>query len=99
MKGSLIIKLKELISGRSKKPWANIECNGFNDDMGIGFSMSWNQAFIRNLEERGFQGIDENETVNNFMLFCGAQMVNDRQDEINPDATPNLTSEANTFRR
>ena len=98
MKASILIKIKEWLSGTSKKPWACIECDGINDETGIGFSMTWNKAFITNLEQRGFQGINQNETVQNFLMFCGAQMLQREENNVNPAEMPNLSSDANLLK-
>lgn len=96
MKRSFLVALKEFFAGKSKEPWAAIEFNGVNDGT-VSFAMSWNEAFIRNLDSVGFTGINQEETVQNFFMYiANMQAV---QDVVNPEGMPNLTSEANTLRR
>lgn len=96
MKRSFVVALKEFFVRKSKTPWAAIEFNGVHDGT-VSFAMSWNEAFIRNLDSVGFTGINQEETVQNFMMYmANMQAV---QDVVNPEGMPNLTNEANTLRR
>lgn len=96
MKRSFLVALKELFVRKSSTPWAAIEFNGVQEGA-VAFSMSWNEAFIRNLDSVGFTGINQEETVQNFLLYiANMQAV---QDVVNPEGTPNLSNEANTLRR
>jgi hypothetical protein len=97
MKRSWFVAIKEFFSSRSKTPWAAIEFNGVQDGT-VAFAMSWNNAFIQNLESVGFQGINQEETIQNFFLYI-ANMNAIRDDVVNPDALPNLSNESNTLRR
>ncbi len=96
MKRSKLVALKEMISANSKEPWAAIEFNGVQEGA-VAFSMSWNKSFLRNLEESGFQGINPEETIQNFFMFMAN--MNIVQDVVNPEGTPTLSNEANTLRR
>ena len=98
---SFLIKLQEKLKAKSKTPWSCFETSGIDADGRIGWSMRWNKAFIEHLNARGFQGINDEETVQ--MFFMMSQMMPDdiaqQGDVVNPAATPNLTNEANTLRR
>ena len=96
MKRSLLIAIKEFFVRKSSTPWAAIEFNGIQNGS-VGFSMSWNDAFINNLDSAGFTGLNQEETVQNFFLYiANMQAV---QDVVNPESMPNLSNEANTLRR
>lgn len=97
MKRSFLVALREFLCSKSKKPWAAIEFNGVNDGS-IAFSMSWNNSFIENLNASGFQGINQEETIQNFFLYM-ASMSAAQSDSVNPDEMPNLSNEANILRR
>lgn len=96
MKRSLFVKLKELFSSKSTSPWACAEFNGVEADGRVGFAISWNKAFIQNIERAGFQGINEEETVQNFLMFIAAGQVTD---DVNPEEMPTLTSDSNILLR
>jgi hypothetical protein len=101
MKRSLLVSLKEKLSATSKEPWACFETGGPDDEGRLEFSISYNKAFIANLHKQGYQGINDEETVQMFFIstrMLPESMMND-VDTINPSATPNLTSEANKFVR
>lgn len=100
---SLLINLKEKLVSRSSKPWACFETSGLSEE-GLGISMHWNSSFIKHLHSQGISGSNDNETIQLFFLFMSgkiAESINAASDDgqINPDATPNLTSEANRFIR
>ena len=101
MKRSLLVSIKELFSKNSKNPWACFETTGPNEDGRVAFSISANKAFIKNLQDLGMGGINDEETVQ--MFFLQMRMIPENMvptdDAVNPDATPNLTNEANQFRR
>lgn len=102
MKRSWLIRLKERLVARSKKPWACFETSGPTPDGRIEFSISWNTQFIKQLRAAGFEGDTEEAMVQGF--FISAQMIPEelltpQDDTINPEATPRLTSEANIFRK
>jgi hypothetical protein len=94
--------LQEKIMSFSKHPWSAFETNGMDKDGRIGWSMRWNQAFIKHLNAAGFQGLSDEETVQQFFMMSQMlpeELANQGTDVVNPAATPNLTSEANTLRR
>jgi hypothetical protein len=101
MKRSWLISLKELLTRPSKKPWACFETTGPDPTGKLGFSISWNPAFVANLQQLGMSGSTEEETIQ--MFFLQLRMIPDsllnQEDTVNPSATPNLTNEANLFRR
>ena len=100
MKRSFLVSLKERLAKGSKKPWACFETTGPDADGRVAFSISANKAFIQNLQNLGLGGINDEETVQ--MFFLQLRMIPDdmaTDDAVNPDATPNLTNEANQFRR
>lgn len=96
MKRSLLIRIKEWYENKSKEPWACIEVSGSGEN-GIPFSMSWNKAFINQLTSQGFAGINEEDTVNNFMIFCASQLTN-QNNTVESLELPRLSSEANSFK-
>lgn len=101
MKRKFLIALQEKLVSKSKEPWACFETSGPDKEGRLGFSISWNKAFIANLHQQGYQGMNDEETVQMFFLathMIPEEMMNDL-DTVNPDATPNLTNEANTLRR
>jgi hypothetical protein len=104
MKRSFLVALKELFSRGSKKPWACFETTGPDETGKLGFSISWNSAFTENLQKLGMAGQTDEETVQ--LFFLQLRMIpdalvpkEDETDVVNPEATPNLTSEANQFVR
>lgn len=102
MKRSLLISLKEKLSSRSTKPWACFETSGPADDGRIAFSISCNDAFVKNLHKFGYQGITDEETVQNFFLaarIIPEELLNSATEgSVNPSGgTPHLTDEANRF--
>jgi hypothetical protein len=101
MKRSWLIRLKELIMRRSKKPWACFETSAPDKDGKVAFSISYNDAFALRLIEQGMGAATYEETVQ--MFFLQLRMIPEElvgtEDAVNPDATPNLTNEANQFRR
>lgn len=101
MKSKFLIWVQEKLSARSKTPWACFETEGMDATCRIGWTMNWNKAFIDHLNSKGFQGLSDEETVQQFFMF--SQMLPEelahQADTVNPDATPNLTNEANTLRR
>jgi len=103
MKRSWLVSIKEKIAQRSKNPWACFETSGPDESGRIGFSISWNPAFVRNLEKLGMGGATEEETIQ--LFFLQVRMIPDSMnpdaevEAINPEATPELTSEANKFVR
>lgn len=101
MKRSWLISLKELLAWNSKKPWACFETTGPTKDGRVEFSISANKAFVQNLKDLGMGATTDEETVQ--MFFVQTRMVPEElveDDEVvNPQATPNLTNEANKFVR
>jgi hypothetical protein len=101
MKRTFLISLQEKFARMSKKPWANFETTGPDQEGRVGFSISWNKAFINNLHAMGMQGINDEETVQ--MFFLSARMVPEEMvkdvETVNPAEMPGLTNEANTLRR
>lgn len=101
MKRSRLIAIQEWFKKKSSKPWAAFETTGPNDEGMVEFSISWNKAFIENLQKRGYDGANEEDTVS--MFFLSTRMIPgdmfEEDDTINPEATPRLTSEANILKR
>jgi hypothetical protein len=101
MKTKFLIWLQEKLAAKSKTPWACFETSGMDNDGRIGWTMHWNDAFIQHLNARGFQGLSDEETVQQFFML--SQMLPDElakdADAVNPAEMPNLTNEANTLRR
>lgn len=101
MKRSWLIQIKELLARRSKKPWACFETTGPDKDGRVGFSISYNDAFIKNMANLGMSGTTPEETVQLFFLQMRMipESMMDQEDTVNPEATPNLTNEANQLIR
>src|SRR5271155_2600240 len=103
MKQSWLISLKEKIAGYSKTPWAVFETEGPDSEGRLGFSIAWNPAFVRNLEKLGMAGQTEEETIQLFFLqlrmIPDSMSPDDPTANVNPEATPNLTDEANKLVR
>jgi hypothetical protein len=102
MKRSMLISLKEKLSAKSSTPWACFETCGPSDDGRIAFSISCNDAFVKNLHKFGYQGISDEETVQNFFLaarIIPEELLNSGPEvNVNPSGgTPHLTDEANRF--
>jgi hypothetical protein len=104
MKKSKLISAKELLSSKSKTPWACFEtCGIVSEDgtKGVPIGMYWNDAFIKDLAKVGIQGQNDQETMQLFFLYMASQVANAVSEEIgdvvNPEATPNLSSDANSF--
>ena len=101
MKRSWLINFKEFLARRSKKPWACFETTGPNADGRVAFSISFNTAFARNLQNLGMGGTNDEETVQ--LFFMQLRMIPedlvDQEDIVNPEDTPNLSNEANKFVR
>lgn len=90
--------LKDKFKSRSSVPWAEFETAGFEADGNIQFKMRWNEAFINMLRSKGFEGMQQ-EMVENFLMACQMMPANLPTDTVNPESMPNLTNEANSFRR
>lgn len=104
MKKSKLISLKELISSKSKQPWACFETCGVvsqEGEKGMPIGMYWNDSFIQHLSSIGIQGQTDQETLQMFFLYMASQVAETFSEAVgnvvNPEATPNLSSEANTF--
>ena len=101
MKRKFLIALQEKLVSKSDKPWACFETGGPDAEGRLEFSMSWNKAFIENLNKQGIQEITDEETVQ--MFFLATKMLPELMmasaDTVNPEATPSLTSEANILKR
>jgi len=100
MKRSWLIALKEAMSWNRKQPWACFETTGPSKDGRVEFSISANKAFIENLKALGMGGTTDEETVQ--MFFVQTRMIPEDlmgDDTVSPEATPNLTHEANKFVR
>lgn len=100
MKRKFLVYLQEKLANYSKRPWAAFETTGLEAGTGqVAFSISWNSAFIKNLQAAGFQGTTDEETVQ--MFFLSARMIPNEllgnEDTVNPAEMPNLTNEANRF--
>jgi hypothetical protein len=98
MKKSTLINMKELLESRSKKPWACFETEGITEN-GLGVAMHWNEAFVKHLHTLGIQGANDHETLQLFFMYMSSRIADGLigEDTINPEAMPNLTSEANKF--
>ena len=99
MKRSKLIAAAERLKKNSKEPWACFETSGPDKDGRVGFSVSYNQAFIDNLTQLGLSGMTDEETVQLFFLQMRMVPEGVDQEAVNPTATPNLTNEANRFVR
>jgi hypothetical protein len=101
MKRKFLIALQEKLVANSKDPWACFETTGPDPEGRLQFSISWNKAFISNLHAQGYQSMTDEETVQMFFLSTHMlpESMLDDADTVNPEATPNLTNEANTLRR
>lgn len=100
MKRSWLIAIKEFISRRSKKPWACFETTGPDRSGRVAFSISANKAFVEHLHSLGMGATTDEETLQ--MFFIQMRIVPEDllvEDAVNPESTPNLTNEANQFRR
>lgn len=101
MKRGILVSLQEVVKRFSKKPWGCIETTGPDDNGRVAFSISCNDAFIKNLKSKGFQGMTDEETVQ--LFFISMRMVPEDipeiNDTINPASMPNLSNEANKFVR
>lgn len=101
MKRKLLISLQEKISTASKKPWACFETTGPNEEGRLPFTVSYNKAFVNNLKAQGYEGMTDEEIVQMFFIstrMLPESMVNE-EDTVNPEEMPNLSREANSFRR
>lgn len=86
----------------SKKPWARFSTNGILEDNQVKFEMSYNKAFIKNIEQKGFTGTNEEETVHNFLfgtLMIPKSIMDEYEDVVNSEAHPQLSAEANVLKR
>jgi hypothetical protein len=103
MKRNFFIGLVEKLKKNKKEPWACFETTGVSAEGRVAFSISWNEAFIENLHKYGFIGQTDEESVQLFFLHSRMRPeelagIPDDQGAI-AEATPELTSEANTLRR
>ncbi len=99
MKRSWLLKLKELISKRSPKPWAAFETIGPDANGRLPFTIYANPAFIKLLKDHGMGATTDEETLQLFFLQTRMVPEDFADDTVNPEGTPNLTNEANQFRR
>lgn len=99
MKRSFLIRIKEFFSKKSSTPWACFETNGPTNDGIMEFSLSWNDAFIKQIKALGYTGGNDEELVQLFFLATRAYPENIAiGDTVNPGQMPNLSSEANSLR-
>lgn len=99
MKRNIILSIQDFLRKRSKRPWACFETDGFSKE-GLGIRMYWNKAFIKGLHEHGIQATSDQETVQMMFLYISSQVTGftvGGAEIVNPEATPQLTNEANTF--
>jgi hypothetical protein len=93
--------LAEFLARRSKKPWARFIVDGIDKDGQVKFTMSWNKAFIKNINSYGFQAESEEISVQNFLF--GSMMypkeLEEEVEEISSDYHPHLQSEFNKLRK
>jgi hypothetical protein len=88
----LLIRLKSFFSNFSKKPWACFETIGPTDKDQVAFSIHCNKAFIEKLNDMGYAGINDEETVQ--LFFLQLHMIPDSySDEVISEAHPNLRSD------
>ncbi len=102
MKRSKLLQAKEKLARYSKKPWAAFETTGPDETGKLGFAIYWNEAFTANLQKLGMAGQTDEETIQLFFLqmrMIPESLIEKEDEVINPEATPNLTSEANQFVR
>jgi hypothetical protein len=97
MKRSALIKVKEFTEKFSGKPWGCFETTGISKDGVIEFSMSYNKALVNNLRSYGLEGTTDEELVQTFFLVTRMAPTSWEDEAVNPEATPNLTNEANKF--
>lgn len=95
--------LTNLLMARRKKPWARFIVNGISDDGQVRFDISYNKAFIKNIQANGLQGASDEESVQNFLF--GTMMLPKEifeEEDFEPvasDAHPFLQAEDNKFKR
>lgn len=99
MKRSWLLRLKEWLAKRSKKPWATFETTGPDENGRLPFTIYANPAFINLLKKHGMGATTDEETLQLFFLQTRMVPEEFEDDTINPEGTPNLTNEANQFRR
>lgn len=95
--------LVEKLMSMRKKPWARLEISGIQKDGEVRFDIAYNKAFIKNLDSQGLTGINDDETVQNFLFgtFLAPKAIFDEleQEAIAPSAHPNLLSDKNILRK
>ena len=97
MKRSVLVAIQEKIANTSKKPWACIETRGIEPDGRVAIAISYNRAFINNLHENGYQGMNDEETVQVFFLASQLTPPGLNLDVVNPAEHPNLTDDSSTL--
>lgn len=81
---------------RGKTPWARFTFKGIVEDGIVPIEFDYNDAFIKQLRDIGFEGINEDEIVQQFMIsLVMPKAVED--DIINSSSHPTLTSEMNAL--
>lgn len=92
--------LVEFLMRRSKKPWARFTIDKIATDNQISFHMSWNKSFIKKINELGFFGESDEETIQNF-LFSSLMYPKDLEEDevVVSEYHPQLQNETNTLKR
>jgi hypothetical protein len=81
-------------------PWAMFEIRDFPVDGQIKVEFNWNDAFIKRINELGFQAETEQDSVQLFFYTAGMRPTELTDDEpVVAAATPNLGSPLNRIQR
>lgn len=85
----------------SSKPWAMFEIDGFEEDGRIKVRFSWNSAFIKKINDLGFQAETEDDSVQ--LFFYASQMrpteLSSGDDAVQSAEHPQLSSQQNILRK
>lgn len=82
---------------KQDEPWAMFEIVGFHANDQIKVEFNWNEAFIKRINELGFQAETPEDSVQ--LFFYASQMkpteLSGGDDTVQSDGTPQLSSPSN----
>jgi len=98
---AMLEKLLDWRRNASDEPWASFEVTGFEEDGRIKVQTNWNDAFIKEIHERGFKAETEEDSVQLFFYTAQATPTEFDGAEDDPATSashPNLQSDTHQLR-
>lgn len=93
---SLIRKLFSRVHQKIAEPWACLEVMDFEADGRVKMQFDFNPAFVKKINELGFQAETPEDSVQLFFLASALRPLGmEGNDMVQPDEAPNLSSPQN----